>query len=289
MPLNSRMLGESTRGIIHEVDGRWLRAYAACMGDKNPRYMDTADGSVLAHPMFPVCLEWPAILSSRELPGHETVSPQEAARGVHAAHDLHIYRPIVAGESYTTQAQIVSLAAIRPGAAKVTRLDTHDSRGGLMCQTWHLGISRGVAIEGDSGVFEAPPAPPDLAGAQSLEREFEIPVAEGLSYLYTEAARIESPIHTDKAYAKAAGLPDVILHGTATLALGVTALVSAFAEGDPTRVERIGGRFSGIVLMPNTLTLEITAQAGSTIGFHMVERGGAEVLSAGHITFKSRT
>jgi acyl dehydratase len=287
MPFNSRMVGASTREFTHSVDARWLTAFAAGIGDNNPRYMDTTQGSVVAHPMFPVCLEWPAILSSRELPGHETVSPQEAARGVHAAHDLHIYQPIVADETYTIKAQITSLSAIRPGAAVVTRLDTRNSRGELVCQTWHTSISRGVAIEGEPGEIEASPAPPDLAGAQPQMPAFQIPVVEGLGNIYTETARIYNPIHNDKAYAIAAGLPDVILHGTATLALGVTALVNAFAEGDPTRVERIGGRFSGIVLMPNTLTLEVTTRAGSTYGFHMLERGGTEVFTAGYITFKT--
>jgi acyl dehydratase len=287
MPFNSRMVGERTREYSQTVDGRWLMDFAAGIGDTNSRHLDTTQGPVLAHPMFPVCLEWPVILRSRELPGHETLSPQESARGVHAAHDLHIHQPIVAGESYTTQAQITSLSAIRPGAAKVTRLDTRNSRGELVCQTWHLNISRGVAIEGEPGEIEPPPAPPDLSGAEPQERAFQIPVVEGLSNTYTDVSRIESPIHTDRAYAKAAGLPDVILHGTATLALGVTVLVNAFAEGDPTRVERIGGRFSGMVLMPSTLTLEVTTRAGSTYGFRILDRDGAEVFTAGYITFKS--
>lgn len=287
MPLNSRMVGASTPEFTHSVDARWLMAYAAGIGDNNPRYMDTTQGPVLAHPMFPVCLEWPVILSSRELPGYETVSPQESARGVHAAHDLHVYQPIVAGESYTTQAQIISLSAIRPGATVVTRLDTRNSRGELVCQTWHLAISRGVAIEGEPAAIETPPALPDLASAEPQERAFQIPIVEGLGNIYTETARIFSPIHTDKAYAKAAGLPDVILHGTATLALGVTVLVNAFAEGDPARVRRVGGRFSGMVLMPNTLTLEVTTRAGSTYGFRILERGGSEVFRDGYTTFET--
>jgi acyl dehydratase len=281
------MVGESTREFTHQVDARWLTAYATGIGDKNPRYQESTEGPVMAHPIFPVSLEWPVILASRQLPGYDALNQQESARIVHAAHDLHLYRPIVAGENCTTQAQIVSLEAIRPGTAVVTRLDTRNGRGELVCQTWHLAICRGVTIEGEPGVFEAPPAPPDLVGAEPQQRTFEIPVVEGLSTTYTETARISSPIHTDTAYAKAAGLPDIILHGTATLALGVTALVKAFAEGDPTRVERIGGRFSGFVLMPNTLTLEVTARAGSTYGFRLLERGGAEVFSAGYITFKT--
>jgi acyl dehydratase len=287
MPLNSRVVGASTRGFTHQIDAGWLTAYAGGIGDDNPRYQETAEGPVMAHPVFPVSLEWPVILASRQLPGYDALNQKESARIVHAAHDLHIHRPIVAGESYSTRAQVVSLEAIRPGAAVVTRLDTRDGRGELVCQTWHLAICRGVAIEGEPGVFEAPPAPPDFSNTEPQQRAFEIPVAEDLSYTYTEAARIESPIHTDREYAKAAGLPDIILHGTATLALGVTALVNTFADGDPTRVERIGGRFSGVVLMPNTLTLEVTTRAGSTYGFRVSERGGAEVFSAGYIKFKA--
>jgi acyl dehydratase len=281
------MVGESTREFTHQVDARWLTAYAAGIGDNNPRYMEALQSSALAHPMFPVCLEWPVILNSRQLPGYDTLSPQESARIVHAAHDLHLYRPIAAGESYTTQAQVVSLQAIRPGAAVVTRIDTRNNRDELVCQTWHTGIGRGVAIEGEPGKIETTPAPPDLAGAEPQDWAVQIPVVEDLSITYTEISRIENPIHTDKAYATAAGLPDVILHGTATLALGVTALVNAFADGDPTRVGRVGGRFSGVVLMPNTLTLEVTTRAGSTYGFRILERGGAEVFTAGYITFKA--
>ena len=74
MPLDAAMLGQTTRALTHPVDARWLMAYAAGLGDLNPRYMDTAAGPVIAHPVFPVCLEWPVILTSRELKGYENVS-----------------------------------------------------------------------------------------------------------------------------------------------------------------------------------------------------------------------
>ena len=77
MPLDSRMVGRTTADIVHDVDARWIMAYAAGIGDLNPRYMDTAAGEVCAHPVFPVCLEWPVILSSRELPGYESATADE--------------------------------------------------------------------------------------------------------------------------------------------------------------------------------------------------------------------
>ena len=77
----------------------------------------------------------------------------------------------------------------------------------------------------------------------------------GAAHVYTECARIFNPIHTDRAVALAAGLPDIILHGTATLALAVSELIKGFADGNPARVKRLGGRFSAMVLMPGMLSL----------------------------------
>ena len=96
------------------------------IADRNPRYLDTQAGTVVAHPVFPVCLEWPVILSSRHLPGYEALTPAESARGVHAAHDLHLFRPIRAGERLTTRATIIGLRAHQAGRRTTTRLDTVD-------------------------------------------------------------------------------------------------------------------------------------------------------------------
>ena len=52
MPLNTASVGRATDFIEHEVDARWLMAYAASLGDLNPNYMDTAAGTVCAHPVF---------------------------------------------------------------------------------------------------------------------------------------------------------------------------------------------------------------------------------------------
>ena len=72
MPLDTSMIGQSTETFEHDVDARWLMAYAAGLGDINPRYLDTENHSVIGHPVFPVCLEWPVILSSRTIKGYET-------------------------------------------------------------------------------------------------------------------------------------------------------------------------------------------------------------------------
>lgn len=284
MPLDAAMLGQTTRSFTHTVDARWLMAYAAGLGDLNPRYLDTAAGTVIAHPVFPVCLEWPVILTSRELKGYEKVSRAEAARGVHAAHDLHLYRPIQAGDELTTSATIIGLDAIRPGAWQMTRLDTVDARtGALVCRTYQTGISRGVAITGEARSIEVAPEVPSIAALKS-PTVTSIAVAAGAANVYTETARIFNPIHSDRAVALAAGLPDIILHGTATLALAVSRLVDQVLGGETGRVRRLGGRFRAMVLMPSILQLHFEVH-GSTIHFSLFGADGAPAIDGGFLCY----
>jgi len=289
MPLDTRVVSQATEAITHEVDARWIMAYAAGLGDFNTCYVDTAAAPPVAHPAFPVCLEWPAVLASRKLPGSETLSQAERARGVHAAHDLHLYRPIQPGDRLTTRATVIGLKRIKPGAAQTLRLDTVDAEGQLVCRTYQLGISRGVDIVGEAVAAEEPPPLPSVArqeaSAGSRWESIGIPVPEGLAHIYTECARIWNPIHTDRAVALAAGLPDIILHGTATMALAATRLVNGFLDGDPRRVTRLGGRFSAMVLMPSALTLEVLGHEAGTLFFEVRTESGEVTFSQGFLCY----
>lgn len=262
-------------------------AYAAGLEDFSPRYMNTEADAVVAHPVFPVCLEWPAILDCANLPGSQSVTVEERARSVHAAHDMHIYRPIRAGEVLTTTATVIGVRQVGSGAAQTTRLDTVDAQGDLFCRTYQLGISRGVDVAGDPAETESAPGLPNLepvqgpGGAESIA----IPVAAGAAHVYTECARIWNPIHTDRAVALAAGLPDIILHGTATMALAVSRIVERVLGGDPTRVRRLGGRFSAMVFMPSTLQLQIHGADTGLVSFTVLTEDGQRAFSEGFLCF----
>ena len=290
MPLDKKMIGCQTDGVEHWVDERWLMAYAASLADLNPVYMDTSAGKVIAHPIFPVCLEWPPILNTRKLAAADTLTDEESGRGVHAAHDLHIFRPISAGEMLTTKATMIGIEAIKPGGAYTMRLDTFDAQQQLVCTTYQLSIYRGVAVidgrtdsEGESDVELAPESPAALPIEQA--RNFAISIPASLAHTYTECARIWNPIHTDRKVALAAGLPDIILHGTATLALAVTRIIDERLGGDPTRVKRIGGRFAAMVLMPSTIQLQLSASSDNHLSFQVLNEQGETAISKGFICF----
>ena len=285
MPFRSSLVGQTTDPITHEVDARWIMAYSAALSDLNPCSMDTQGAPVIAHPLFPVCLEWPVLLNTRELPGFNSLTPQEQARGVHAEHDLHIFRPIQARDRLATSAEIIGLAEIKPGARTLTRLDTRDEAGDLVCRTYQVGINRGVSLEGTPKQIEDPPALPPIPDASSRTRSGKIQVLANLAHTYTECARIFNPIHTDLDFARRAGLPDIILHGTATLALAVTRLVDDYLDGKSSRVRRIGARFAAMVLMPSSLEMRISDTDPNTLHFEVLNPDGQAVIRRGFLSY----
>ena len=267
MPIESSIVGSAGEPLVSEIDSRWTMAYAAALGDAMPCYMDTNRG-VIAHPMFPVCFEWPVQVAVRaQFEKSTSLTRDEAMRGVHATHDTVMHRAIRPPERLTTQLTVAGVERRKPGAYMVLRLDTVDGAGKPVCTSWYGAIYRGVEVIGPDvpAKFAPAPAEPIVEEGEPL-MESQVDVPAGMAHIYTECARIFNPIHTDASVARAAGLPEIILHGTATLALAVSRIVESFAGKDPARIERIAGRFGAMVMMPSTLTVRVLARDSSAQG-----------------------
>ena len=286
MPFSTSTIGAQTTSEQHTTDARWLMAYAGSLGDMNPSYMDTTQ-EIYAHPVFPVCLEWPSILATRQLAGAGGLTDQEASKGVHATHDLHIYRSIRPNETLHTHARIIDVQEIRPGAACVMKIDTVDLADQLVCRTYQTTIYRGVGVSHDHAKpGEAAPPLPSQVSDFEVDRVIFAPVAAQLAHTYTECAHIWNPIHTDRAVALAAGLPDIILHGTATLALAVSGIINQCLNGDADRVRRLGGRFAAMVFMPSDIELQIGKADRGIIAFRVLNAQGQEAISQGFLSYQ---
>lgn len=260
MPLDASLVGTAAEPLVHDVDERWTMAYAAGLGDMLDCYIDTRrPEGVIAHPLFPVCLEWPAALALRAQ--HRGKMPlEEAARGVHATHHTIIHRTLRPPIRLTTRAAIAGIEMRKPGAFEATRFETVDDQGTPICTTYTGNIYRQVAISWDERPAAMPLAP-TLKNASARPRaERRIPVSAGAAHIYTECAHIWNPIHTDAKVAAAAGLPAIMLHGTATLALAVSQIIAIECAGDPARVAEIYARFGAMVFMPSELSLRVIAR-----------------------------
>jgi acyl dehydratase len=275
MKLASRIAGTQAPPLEQALDTRWIMAYSAALGEPDARCYDTTREALPVHPVFPVCCEWQPLQPVRNLPELKPVYP----RLVHAQHDITIHRPLRAGETVRTSARIVAALARAPGAFVVFRCETRDAKGAPVVTSDYGYLYRGVALDGPD-VRLAELTDPRAVDA-NLESLGEIPVAATAAHVYTECARIFNPIHTDVAYARAAGLPGIILHGTATLALSVSRALRVH-DVEWRRVRGVSCRFSGMVLMPSTLGVA-AAREGSAIAFETANDAGDKVITRGRL------
>lgn len=275
LSLPSRIAGTQAPALEQTLDARWIMAYSAGLGETDPRCYDTAAPALPVHPVFPACYEWQPLQPVRNLPELEPIYP----RLVHAQHDIVIHRPLRAGETVRTAARIVAALARAPGAFLVFRCETRDARDQLVATSDYAYLYRGVPLDGPERQLAELAEPPPVS--QKLSPAGKIPVAATAAHVYTECARIWNPIHTDIAYARAAGLPGIILHGTATLALSVSRALQVH-DIEWRRVRGVSCRFSGMVLMPSMLGLH-AARAGSTVGFETANERGEPVITRGRV------
>ncbi len=274
----AKVVGIEVGALSHAIDARWLMAYAAGLGETDPRYYDTAVPSgPAAHPMFPVCYEWPAVLALRS----KTIKEDLFPLGVHATHHLVIHRRPEAGDRLLTRASVLGVHPSRAGAFVLMRFSTVDRNGRPVTTTDYGSVFRGVSTESATASAVEPLARLEAPRESAARWTAAVSVPGGAAHVYSECARIWNPIHTDLAVARAAGLPGPILHGTATLALAVSEVVRRDLGGDPARVGEIAARFTGMVALPSSFTVRGHGRAGDRVAFDAVNERGEPVLSDG--------
>ena len=264
MKISADIVGREARAETVRVDKRWIMAYNAALGEV----------SAAPHPLFPVCYEWDATRALRESTGLQALNAQL----VHAQHDVVIHRPPRTQETLTTIARVVAAGLRKPGAFVTIRLTAHGADGEPVSRSDYGMLYRSVVLEGGSRAIEQLEDPPRHSA--ELERVGEIEVPATAAHVYTECARIWNPIHTDPDYARDAGLPGIILHGTATLALSISRVVSFFQK---THVSRVRCRFAGMVLMPSTLSVH-AGKEGTSIAFETRNERNEPVIERGWIS-----
>src|SRR5229473_3630514 len=142
MPLDSSLVGTQVGPVEAEIDARWMMAYAASLDDMLPCYLDTrrAEG-IIAHPLFPVCFEWPAAGAIRAK-SRGSLAQAEASRGVHATQHMILHQPVRPPMRLTTIATIAGMEARKPGAYEVAKFETVDDKGTPVCTTYSGSIYR---------------------------------------------------------------------------------------------------------------------------------------------------
>ncbi|PYN97554.1 MAG: hypothetical protein DMD91_17370 [Candidatus Rokuibacteriota bacterium] len=284
--LSASIIGATAGPLTQTIDARWLMAYNAALSDAPPR--------PIAHPLFAVCYEWPVAVTLREQATGLAIAPLS----VHASHDLVIHRPPRAGDRLTTTATVADVVPRRSGALVLMRFETVDANGQSVTTTTYGSLYRGVRVTDTTAAHSSPDRRAVVRAAAEGEASLgesalrsgpdgevqwseTVAVAANTAHVYTECARIWNPIHTDDAVARAAGLAGIILHGTATLALSISRIVSRVLGGDSTLARGVSARFTGMVKLPSTFVVRAAAPTEKGITFDAVDNDGRPILSQG--------
>jgi len=286
MAIHTSAVGTKRSSDRVVVSARRLLAYAAGLGATAEALFDDArEGGMVGLPPFCVSLEWPVVRVSG---GDNEVGAtrDEALRGVHVGQDSQFHRVIRPGDELVTDSVLVEVRATGAGAYTCTKLSTRDARSGEPVVTsWYGSIFRGVNVVGDSQCLErAPDLPaPDLSEGQSGADAAEVvlSIAREAPHVYTECADIWNPIHTERAVALAAGLPDIILHGTATWAHAACQIIELRAGGDPARLKRLSGRFVGMVIPGTEISIQLGRVDRGVVSFSVRDAQGRPVIGQG--------
>jgi acyl dehydratase len=192
---------------------------------------------------------------------------------VHGQQDLFLHRPLPAGGRVAMRAAVAGLHGKRSGTVATIQVQTRDAAGELLNEQYVTEFYRGVPTDLEVGV-PSPALPADPPDGEPI-RSATVPLPADLPRRYAAASGDHNPIHLDEAAARAAGLPGVIVHGLALLAIAGHTVLPAGAG-----VARLSCRFTRPIAPGDTLTTRVWAHDGG-YRFESQDRAGTPVLGAG--------
>ena len=284
MPFPADRVGLDLSPVEMDLTARRILAYAAGLGASEPAFLDDAQsGGLRALPFQCVSPEWPVLVSMRNVLGDALVA-DEARRGVHAIQDSTFHRPMRAGVRLVSGGRLMSATRIKAGVLTACRLETRDRDSGqLLTTSWTSSIYRDVELDGDPLTITAAPAleAQDVAPLGPDAEVATIQIAREMAHVYTECADIWNPIHSERQVALAAGLPDIILHGTASWALAGLTVLRRYGSSDVAALKRITGRFTGMIIPGEAITVRHQPGASGSVRFEVRNASGALAISQG--------
>ncbi|WP_405167442.1 MaoC/PaaZ C-terminal domain-containing protein [Nocardia sp. NBC_01499] len=244
---NLERLGNWGARDTFEVDRERTIAYAAATNDPLEHHLE----GVYAPPVFAVV---PIMVMMAD--AAMSVVPDELMlRILHGEHDFRFHRPIKPGETLQVRARPIGIEGKSSGVVVTSHIETYSVGGGdLVNEQYFVGFFRGGRFDGARG--EPSPAhsfdenmrasEPDFLAAQTFDAD--------QTFRYARAAADPMPIHLVDEFAKAMGLPGIIIHGLCTIAFLSHALITRISPDDPARLKRLAVRLSSPAFPEQTIT-----------------------------------
>ncbi|OBB00532.1 3-alpha,7-alpha,12-alpha-trihydroxy-5-beta-cholest-24-enoyl-CoA hydratase [Mycolicibacterium fortuitum] len=199
----------------------------------------------------------------------------ELSKVLHASEAVSAPGPIPTSGTAKSVQRFTEIWDKGKAAVIVSESTVTDESGKVLWTTKRSIFARG---EGGFGGERGPATSNELPD-RAPDVEIALPTLPQQALLYRLCGD-RNPLHSDPAFAKAAGFDRPILHGLCTYGIGCKAIVDNLLDGDVSQVASYGARFAGVVFPGETLQADIWKEDGKFIGVLTApSRDNAVVLS----------
>jgi len=287
MEISSKFVGVSLREYRTTIHWRHTMNYAAAVDDNNPHYFDDERKSgIVAPPMYSVAVTWPILENLGEYLDVDDFPLQILRTQVHYTEHLEFHALIRPGDEVRVNGRVAAILPGRAGTTLVVRFEATGAAGKSLFTEHVGGMMRGVAcVDGGAGAESLPqvPSPPKTA-APVWEQAIHVEPLR--PYIYDGCTNISFPIHTSRKFAHEVGLPDILLQGTAALAIAAREVLNRNGNGDPGRLRALACRFTGMIFPYSELKVQLLAcqdrEKGNDLFFRVLGDQGQTVINQGY-------
>ncbi len=283
----SSIVGAEIKPYQFTVSARQISNYAAAISDTNDIYYNSKKkDDFYAHPLFPVRISWEIIRNLPDYLGVETPFTLKSQL-VHHSEYLRYNRLPKPGDVLSLRGEIAAILPHQRGAKVILKFDYLDQQGQLICTEYIGAIIFGFKCTDSGRGRESIPQIDRIAESEAIWTE-NIAISRVSPYIYDGCTDIIYPVHTDRIFARSMGLPDIILQGSATLAMSVSKIIEKELGEDPKSIAVVAGKFTDIVIPPNSLSVQLLKRSGDELYFDVREESGKYVIRGGYIKTKKK-
>lgn len=185
----------------------------------------------------------------------------ELSKVLHASEAVSVPGPIPTSGTAKSVQRFTEIWDKGKAAVIVSESTVTDPSGTVLWTTKRSIFARG---EGGFGGERGPATSAELPD-RAPDVEISLPTLPQQALLYRLCGD-RNPLHSDPAFAAAAGFDRPILHGLCTYGIGCKAIVDNLLDGDVSQVASYGARFAGVVFPGETLQANIWKEDGKFIG-----------------------
>ena len=198
----------------------------------------------------------------------------DLAKVVHGSQSVTLHRPIPASGTASTTTRIAEIQDKGSAAVIIQESETVSADGEKLWTSRSGIFARGEGgFGGDRGTSEKVEYPEWKA-----DHTIEVATLPQQALFYRLCGD-RNPLHSDPAFAEAAGFPRPILHGLCSYGLVLRAVVDQVLGGDVARVGGYGVTFGGIFFPGETMRIRVWEEGSRLlVAATVVERDDAPVL-----------